>query len=329
MKTWHKILIIAVAVTALIIGGTMAYLQYLPRRRLLVSTTTSLYETGLLDEIEKTFEAKYPVDIQFVAVGTGIAIQQAKNGDVDAILVHAPSQEKTFLQEGYGVSRKIMAYNFFTIVGPQNDPAGISGLSATEALKKVADYGRSQTAKVWVSRGDNSGTHSKEQSLWKASDFNYSVISTEQWYASAGSGMGETLLKAEQFSAYTLSDIGTYLKYYEKDHLITLNSFIAEKQELLNVYSAIAVNQTMHKHTNFDAAISFIKFLVSEECQELVESFGENYYGKSGRLFHGAVQLLKHNPAEQIAQWITSYAYIDGSECPQQYRDSRHPELYS
>ncbi len=329
MKTWQKMLTIAVSMTALIVGGTMVYLQYLPKRRLMVSTTTSLYQTGLLDEIEKTFETKYPIDIQFIAVGTGIAIQQAKNGDVDAILVHAPSQEKTFLEEGYGVSRKILAYNFFVIVGPQNDPAEISGLDATESIKKVAEYGRSETEKVWVSRGDNSGTHSKEQSLWKAAGFNYSVISIEQWYASAGSGMGETLLKAEQFSAYTLTDIGTYLKYYEKDHLITLNSFIAEQRELLNVYSVIAVNQTRHKHTNFDDAIRFIKFLVSDECQELVEGFGKNDYGQSGRLFHGAVQLLGQNPTQQIAQWITSYAYINGSECPQLYRDSRHPELYS
>jgi tungstate transport system substrate-binding protein len=244
------------------------------------------------------------------------------------VLVHAPSQEKMFLEQGYGVSRKILAYNFFTVVGPQADPAGISGMNVTDALKEIVAFGRNQTGRVWISRGDNSGTHTKEQSLWSLAGFNYSLISTESWYASAGSGMGETLLKAEQFSAYTLSDIGTYLKYFEKDHIISLNSFIAERQELLNVYSVIAVNQTLHEHTNFDDAVTFIEFLISDECQSLIENYGEVDYGQSGRLFHGAVQMLKQNSTDQIAQWIRSYAYFDGSECPQQYRDSRHPELY-
>jgi len=333
MKLLWKMVIIAAIATTMLVAGTVVYTQYFVRRRLVVSTTTSLYETGLLDEIEKTFEAKYQIDLQFVAVGTGVAIEQAQNGDVDAILVHSPSQEKTFLQEGYGVSRKIIAYNFFTIVGPESDAAGISGLNATEALKKIVEHGRNQTGKIWVSRGDGSGTHAKEQSLWKAAGYNYTLISAESWYASAGSGMGETLLKAEQFSAYTLSDIGTYLKYYEKDHRITLISLIAERKELLNVYSAIAVNQTKHSHVNFDGAIVFMKFLISDECQQLIEDFGKSDYGQSGRLFHAVVQLISQNSTEQIVQWIRNYAFIkEGTElyeCPPQYRDPRHPELYS
>jgi len=330
MKLWQKMIIIAVVVTALIISGTFAYVQLSARRRLLVSTTTSLYETGLLDEVEKAFEAKYLIDLQFTAAGTGIAIEQARNGDVDAVLVHAPSQEESFLKQGFGSCRKIIAYNFFTIVGPQNDPAHVSGLNATDALKRIVDYGRNQTGKVWFSRGDNSGTHTKEQSLWKSAKFNYTLISAETWYGNAGSGMGETLLKAEEFSAYTLSDIGTYLKYHEKDQRITLSSFIGEKYELLNVYSAIAVNQTRHKHVNFNDTITFIKFLTSDEGQQLIENFGKTDYGQSGRLFHSTVQLMKQN-STQIAQWITKYAFIGTpkSECPPEYRDRRVPELYS
>lgn len=332
MKLLWKMITAATVVTIVLVAGTMIYVEYFRRRRLIISTTTSLYETGLLDEIERTFESKYPIDLQFVAVGTGVAIEQAKNGDVDGTLVHSPSQEKTFLQNGYGVSRKIIAYNFFTIVGPSSDPAGINQLNATEALKKIAEYGRNQTGRVWVSRGDNSGTHTKEQSLWKSAGFNYTLISAESWYASAGSGMGETLLKAEEFSAYTLSDIGTYLKYYEKNHLIALVSFIAERQELLNVYSVIAVNQTLHSHANFDDTMTFMKYLVSDECQQLIDTFGKDDYGQSGRIFHGATNLIAQNSTLQIAKWIRSYAFFkvgnESYECPPQYRDQRHPELY-
>lgn len=327
-------IIIAMTITVLVIAGTFVYLQYFSRRRLLVSSTTSLNDTGLLAAIETAFETKYPIDLQFTAVGTGVAIEQGKNGDVDAVLVHSPSQETTFLQQGFGASRKIIAYNFFTIVGPQNDPAKISGLNTTDALKKIAAYGRNTTRPsgyVWVSRGDNSGTHTKEQSLWKAASFNYTKVSNEtSWYASGGGTMGQTLLKTEQFSAYTLSDIGTYLQY-QTAHTITLTQFIDERYELLNVYSVIAVNQTRQHHVNINDSITFIRFLISDEGQQLIEDFGKNDYGQSGVLFHKAVQLIKENPPSQMAQWITKYAFIGNpsSECPTQYRDPHYPDLYS
>jgi tungstate transport system substrate-binding protein len=333
MKIWQKLLIIAALVTTVTIAGTLAYIQYFSKRRLLVSTTTSLYESGLLDEVEKAFEAKYPIDLQFIPAGTGIALEQAKNGIVDAVLVHAPSQESTFLKDGYGCCRKIIGYNFFTIVGPQSDPAGIAGFNATEALKKIAAYGEGQSDKVWVSRGDNSGTHSKEQSLWKAAKFDYATVSNKTWYASAGAGMGQTLLMAEEFHAYTLSDIATYLKYYEKDHSITLVSFMDQKYELLNVYSVMAVNQTRHSRSsiNYADAITFIKYLISDEGQQMIEDFGKADYGQSGRLFHKAAALIKEEPLSPMGEWIRKYAFFGDplSECPPQYRDSRYPELYS
>jgi tungstate transport system substrate-binding protein len=323
-----KMIIAASAITMLTIAGTIIYLQYFARRRLMISTTTSLDDTGLLSEIKKAFEAKYPITLNFIPVGTGIAIEQAKNGDVDLTLVHSPSMEKTFLEQGYGVCRKIIAYNFFTIAGPQTDPAGIAELNTTEALKRIASYGRNQTdqkVKVWVSRGDNSGTHQKEKSLWTAASYNYTILSTESWYAGGGGKMGETLLKAEEFSAYTLSDIGTYLKY-SKDSRITLKALITEEKALLNVYSVIAVNQTRHPDVNFNDTITFIKFLISNETQQLIENYGKNDYGQS--LFHAAVQSLKQNSPSQIVQWIKDYAFFNGSECPQEYRDG-HPELYN
>jgi len=327
MHPWQKMIIIAAATTVLIIGGTIVYVRYFVKRRLLISTTTSLYDTGLSYEIEKTFEAKYQIDLQFISVGTGMAIKQAQNGDVDVTLVHSPSLEKTFLEQGYGVCRKIIAYNFFTIVGPQSDPVGIGELNATEALKKIADYGRSRGVKVWVSRGDNSGTHQKEISLWNVigAGYNYTLVSKEtQWYVSGGSGMGQTLLMANEFSAYTLSDIGTYLKYLKEDR-ISLKAFITEEKALLNVYSVIAVNQTRHPGVNFNDAITFTRFLISNECQQLIENYGKNDYGQS--LFCPAVQALKQDSSLPASQWIKDSAFFDGSECPQEYRDG-HPELY-
>jgi len=332
MKTWQKMIIIAVIVTVLIVSGTLVYVQYFTRRRLLVSTTTSLWETGLLNDVEAAFEAKYPIDLQFTPAGTGIALEQAKSGDVDAVLVHSPSQELPVLQQGYVVSRKIIAYNFFTIVGPQNDPANITGSNSTEALKRIAEYGRTQKVRIWVSRGDNSGTHTKEQSLWKSAGFDYNIVSNEtDWYVIPGGTMGETLLKANEFSAYSLSDIGTYLKYYEKDGRINLKRFIDERYELLNVYGVMAVNQTRHEQANIDDAIAFIKFLISDEGQQLIENFGKTDYGASGRLFHAAAQLVAQNSTQQISQWIRNYAMkpFGDTECPPEYRDPRYPELYS
>ena len=335
MEMWQKLLVVAILATIVVAAGTLVYFNYFAKRRLIISTTTSLYDTGLLDEIEKQYEATHPVDINIISAGTGIAIQHAENGDADVILVHSPSMEKTFLQEGYGVNRKIIAYNFFTIVGPDADPAGIEGKAAKEALRAMANYGGNLTdqsgqTKIWVSRGDNSGTHSKEQSLWKAAGYNYTLISGEPWYASVGSGMGDTLNVANQKDAYTLSDIGTFLKY-SKEGTISSVQLLNEEKSLLNVYSAMAVNQTvtanqtMHERVNYADAIEFIKYLVSPETQQFIESYGNADYGQS--LFHGAVQPLRDNVPQPTVQWIIDAAFFEGSECPPQYR-SGYPELY-
>lgn len=325
VHTWQKMIVAASTIVIVVIAGTFAYFQYFARRRLMISTTTSLYETGLLDEIEKAYEAKRLIDVNFIAVGTGIAIQHAQSGDVDLTLVHSPALENTTLTQGYCVCRKIVAYNFFTVVGPQSDPAGIQGLNATEALKKIVQYGRAFNATAWVSRGDNSGTNSKEASLWQKAGYNYSTLSTERsWFINASQGMGETLLKTEEFSAYTLSDKGTYLAF-RTDNRITLRTFMTEEYSLLNVYSAMAVNQTLHPDVNFADAIDFIKFLTSEGGQQLVEDFGKAKYGQS--LFYGAVQPIKDNAPQPYSQWIKNYAFFNGTECPPQYIDG-HPELY-
>lgn len=317
---WISLLVIAVVASAV---GTVYYLRASGKERLIISTTTSLYDTGLLDAVEIEFEAKYPIDLNFISVGTGIAIQHAQRGDADLILVHSPTDERTFLTNGIGVNRKIIAYNFVAIIGPETDQAKIRNKSPLQALSEIVENGRTGTIK-WVSRGDNSGTHAKEKTLWKDAGFNLTILAKESWYVDAGSGMGETLKKADYFSAYTLADMGTYLKYYEAE-LISLKILVGQGKELLNVYSAIAVNQTLHPTVNFDGAMRFMNFLISHEGQQIFEQYGKGEYGQS--LFYPAVELLKENADPTIAQWIREYAFLNGTECPPQYRRG-YPELY-
>ena len=337
MKTWQKLIIVATLATIVIIAGTLVYFNYFSKRRLFISTTTSLYDTGLLDAIELDYESTHNVDLQITAVGTGVAIQQAESGDADIVLVHAPSTELTFLEGGYGVNRKIIAYNFFTIVGPADDPAQISGKTANDAMSSLFTYGQnladqSGQTQIWVSRGDNSGTNSKEKSLWTAAGYNYTELSTEPWFAVTGQGMGATLTVANQKNAYTLSDIGTYLKF-STDGTIDLEALILEEQSLLNVYSVMAVNtatvqanQTIHEQINFNDAMNFIEYLISTPTQQLINDFGKDTYGQP--LFYEVVQPLKDKSPQPIVSWIQDYAFFDGSECPPQYR-SGYPELYS
>jgi len=325
MKAWQKILIGAVLATIVVIAGTLIYYDFFARRRLRISTTTSLYDTGLLDEVSKQYEATHSVDLSIISAGTGIALQQAQAGDADIVLVHSPSQELTFLTNGYGVCRKIIAYNYFTIVGPSADPAGITGENATEALKTILEYGRSHTDQtLWVSRGDNSGTFSKEQSLWTSAGYNQTTISTESWYATTGSGMANTLNVANQKNAYTLSDIGTYLALYEPG-TISLKSIVNGGKSLLNVYSVMAVNPAQVSNVSFNDAIDFIKWLVSDTGQQVIDNYGVANY--SQHLFYGAIQALKNNSPQPDVSWIQSYAYFNSTECPTQWRDD-HPELY-
>jgi tungstate transport system substrate-binding protein len=326
MKAWQTILAVAVMVTIIVIAATVAYFDFFARSRLRISTTTSLYDTGLLDEIKTRYEATHKVDLNIISAGTGIALQQAQAGDADIVLVHSPSQELTFLTNGYGVCRKIIAWNYFTIVGPSSDPAKIAGENATQALKSILTYGRNQTAGtiVWVSRNDGSGTFTKEQSLWTSAGYNQTTISAESWYASTGSGMADTLNVANQKNAYTLSDLGTYLKL-SRDGTISLKSLISGGKSLLNVYSVMAVNPQKVSNASFNEAINFIKWLVSNTGQQIVNDYGKANYSQN--LFYSAVKPLKDDSPQPDVSWIQSYAFFNGTECPTQYRDD-HPDLY-
>ena len=187
--------------------------------KLLIATTTSLYDTGLLDYLEPKFESQYNVDIQITSQGTGKAIEIAKKGDADVLLVHSPSQELAFVKDGFGINRRSFASNYFLVVGPSADPAGIKNMTPEMAFTTLHQKGTNNTAGVFfVSRGDASGTHTAEKAIWSKANFNYttSVVKSGAWYIEAGKGMGETLQMASEKKAYTFTDEGTYLCVQEQ-----------------------------------------------------------------------------------------------------------------
>ncbi len=324
----QAVLVIAVVVIGVVVAA-FAYTTFLApvKERLIVSTTTSLYETGFLDVLKTNFEAKYPnMNVSFISQGTGLAIQTAMRGDADMILVHDPARELQFLQQGYGVNRKIVAYNFFIIVGPSEDPAGIAGKSPTDAFNLIRSAGQNGAA-YWVSRGDDSGTHSKEKSLWKSAGLDAKELRTESWYLEAGSGMTATLKLANEKRGYTISDIGTYLMNFN-NHNIDLVKLVEAGKSMLNVYSVIADNPSNANMTkaNYEGSMLFIKYVISDEGQDLFANYGVSTYGEA--LFKPYVKLVQSQSDPTLIGWIQDLAFFEGSECPPQYRYSAD-DLYS
>lgn len=320
----NRNLLLLGAVLVLIIGGGIYWnsTKTVAKEHLIISTTTSLYETGVLDTIKPMFEAEYPAyNVSFISQGTGLAIETAKNGDADMILVHSPGQELGFLESGYGVNRKLFAYNFFIIVGPDSDPAGIKDMTPSDALQTIYDEGLAGTAQ-WVSRGDNSGTHSKEKGLWKATGFDLDSIKTqttgsgETWYIEAGAGMTATLQLANEKQAYTLTDMATYLKNYKNGN-IELVTVVGQGKETLNVYAAVLCNPEENSRGMYDGALLFMEYILDEEVQMMLVDYGVEDFGAT--LFKPWIPELD-TPDSQIVQWVEEYAYIEGSECPEEYR---------
>jgi tungstate transport system substrate-binding protein len=249
-------------------GGLLA-----PQERLRVATTTSLYDTGLWGYLEPLFEEEYDVEMDVLYAGTGIALEYGMRGDVDAITVHSKSREEKFVAEGYGVERVPFAYNYFLIVGPEDDPAGIKGMTPEDACRQLAETGDGS----FVSRGDDSGTHGKEKAIWQSAGYDYEEIrSAGSWYIEAGRGMGPTLLMASEKQAYTLSDMGTYLSYQGNIELVPI---VDKGSILLNVYSVIAANPEENSNVKYEMAQNLVDFLTSDEIQELIGDYGTEEYG--------------------------------------------------
>jgi tungstate transport system substrate-binding protein len=280
----RNLAIIGMLVIVIAVTGIYAYTEstQADKSRLIVSTTTSLEDTGLLEEIEAAFENKYPgVDLSVISGGTGIAIQYGERGDADVLLTHDRSREEEFIDSGFGTNRTEIAYNYFWIVGPENDPAGVRGLNATEAFSKIMKEGQNTPGQVkFASRGDDSGTHAREQQIWKMTGISYEEVrSSGAWYIESGRGMGETLLLASEQNAYTLTDSGTFLAYTNEGR-IQIVPVVTTGDELLNVYAAMPVNPEKHPGVNYEGAQDFVNFLVSAEGQEIIRNYGREQYGQ-------------------------------------------------
>lgn len=249
--------------------------QGLAQRDIRLATTTSTDNSGLLRFLLPKFEAGYGAPVRVISVGTGKALKLGENGDVDAVLVHSRPDEDRFVAEGYGVERHDVMYNDFVVAGPVADQARVRGRDVIEAFRRIA-----RAKAMFVSRGDESGTHKMELGYWKAAGVE---AQSNPGYRSAGLGMGEVLLMASEMRAYTLSDRATYGAMRQKIELAVL---VEGDPRLFNPYGIIAVNPAKHPHTNYQGAMALIDWITSKEGQTAIASFkvaGEQLFYPSAK----------------------------------------------
>lgn len=252
-------------------GGEVADTSAKPDMKLVLATTSSTYNSGLLDVLNAEFQKKYNVYVEVHAVGTGAALRMAKDGEADLVLVHARKLEDEFLEQGYGVNRRDVMFNDFIIVGPKEDPAGIKGMkSAVEAFRKIAN-----AKATFISRGDNSGTNVKELEIWKLAG----IKPEGAWYQQSGQGMGNTLRIANEKSAYTLTDRGTFLAYEGKLNNLEImveGPVKGGDKILANPYGIIAVNPAKYPERNYQLAMLYIGFITSPQGQQIIKNYRKN-----------------------------------------------------
>ncbi len=255
-----------VAMALLLSAGATATAQ---SGTVILSTTTSTQDSGLLDVLVPMFERKTGMTVKTISVGTGQALALAGRGEADVTLAHAPGLEKRYMSEGKMLNRRLVMYNDFVIIGPAGDPAGIKGLpKATEALRRIAG-----TRSPFVSRGDKSGTHNLELELWKQAG----IEPKGTWYLESGQGMGATLGIASDRRAYSITDRGTYLAFQRRMDLPIL---VEKDRRLLNIYSVMEVNPANGPRVNATGGKAFADFMVSPEVQGVIKTFGADTYGQ-------------------------------------------------
>ena len=262
--------------TALIIYVMSAVFCALPasaaqpqHKNIILATTTSTQDSGLLDILLPIFEKKTGYFVKTIAVGSGQAMAMGQKGEADVLLVHSQEAEKKFMAEGYGVNRRLVMHNDYIILGPKADPAGIKGSrSSVETFRKIAAANA-----VFMSRGDNSGTNAKEKSIWKAAGIN---PEGQRWYQQTGLGMGQTLSVAAEKKTYTLADRGTYLALKKN---LGLDILVEGDAVLLNIYHVIDVNPAKWPKVNSAGAKAFADFMVSRQTQDIIKKFGVDKYG--------------------------------------------------
>jgi tungstate transport system substrate-binding protein len=261
-----KIILWAVVSLFILMGSSMAFAQ---TKTVILSTTTSTQDSGLLDVLIPIFEKNTGYFVKTIAVGSGQAMAMGQKGEADVLLVHSPAAEKKFVAEGYGINRRLIMHNDFIIVGLPADPAKIKGTkSASEAFKKMA-----ASNALFLSRGDNSGTHAKEKAIWKAAGID---PEKEKWYQQTGLGMGQTLNVAAEKKGYTLADRGTYLALKKN---LGLDILVEGDAILLNIYHVIEVNPAKWPKVNAAGGKAFADFMVSRETQAIIKTFGVEKFG--------------------------------------------------
>ncbi|MFL6517092.1 MAG: substrate-binding domain-containing protein [Bacillus sp. (in: firmicutes)] len=237
---------------------------------MILATTTSTQDSGLLDVLLPMFEKEYNVKVKPIAVGTGQALELGSKGEADALLVHAPAAEKVVVDAGDAINYKRVMYNDFILVGPKENPAGVSGDDITAAFKKLAE-----TKATFVSRGDDSGTHKKELGIWEIDN----IKPAGDWYFSTGQGMGQTLQVAAEKKGYVLTDRATWLA--QEKNLNTLQIVVEGGKDLMNIYHVMQVNPEKHTNINSKDAEKFVEFMIDAKTQDVIEEFGKKEYGQS------------------------------------------------
>ena len=236
-----------------------------------LSTTTSVNDSGLMPYLQPEFESDTGYTLEISSAGSGAAIEKGRTGDADCLLVHSPAAEETFIGEGYGEERVTFMYNYFVIVGPADDPAGVKECKeASEAFAKIAETADAS----FVSRGDESGTHSAEMAIWKIADID---PTGQDWYKSTGQGMGSSLNVAAENGDYILTDKATYLAHAQRD---SLDLLLEESDEMMNTYSLIAISELRWDDTNKAGADAFIEWMTSEKARNMIGEFGVAEYGQ-------------------------------------------------
>jgi len=271
---WLVIIAAGVAILALVQGcGKPRQPQQAgqaPQNKdVILSTTTSTQDSGLLALLVPKFEEKTGYRVKTVAVGTGAALEMGKKGEADVLLVHAPKSEKELVDSGVGINYQLVMHNDFILVGPAGDPAGIKGTGTLDAFQKIAGK-----KAAFISRGDESGTHKKEKEIWAAAG----IKPEGAWYQSSGSGMGQTLNIANEKQGYTLTDRATYM--VQKKNL-KLDILAQGDKTLLNIYHVMQVNPEKFSKVNQDGAKAFVDFMVAPETQQLIGEFDRDKYGES------------------------------------------------
>lgn len=267
-RAFLALLFVAVSTPAMAWVNWKALVEGAPKT-LILATTTSVQDTGLLDVLLPRFEKKTGISVKPIAVGSGQALALGAKGEADVLFVHSPKAEASFMKAGDGATRKLVAHNFFLIVGPKKDPARVKGTTPVEAFRRI-----SRKEATFVSRGDESGTHAREKSLWQKAG----IEPKGAWYQSTGTGMGATLQVAAEKSAYTLTDKATYLFLKKR---LGLFPMVEGGDELKNIYHVITVDPEKHPGVNEKGARAFATFLTDPETQKVIGQYGRERFGET------------------------------------------------